>query len=43
MEEIRFDDLSDECQMSFIKDIARKKCIVEDVVYRRIEEMKLLS
>lgn len=43
LEEIRFDDLSDECQMNFIKDVAREKCIVQDVVYRRIEEMKLLS
>lgn len=43
MDESRFYELNKESKVRFIKEIAQKKCIMEDVVYRRINEIKCLS
>lgn len=43
MNESRFYELNKEAKVRFVKEIARKKCIMEDVVYRRINEIKCLS
>lgn len=43
MQEKDFDNLSHNSQAKFIRDIAKNKCIMEDVVYRRISEIKMLN
>lgn len=43
MDECRFDDLNKELKIRFVKEVAQKKCIMEDVVYRRISEIKSLN
>lgn len=43
MDESRFYELNKESKVRFVKEIAQKKCIMEDVVYRRINEIKCLS
>ena len=43
MDEVKFYDLNKESKVRFVKEIAQKKCIMEDVVYRRINEIRCLS
>lgn len=43
MDEVRFYDLNKESKVRFVKEIAQQKCIMEDVVYRRINEIKCLN
>lgn len=43
MREIDFDNLSHNLQAKFIRDIAKSKCVMEDVVCRRISEIRILN
>lgn len=42
MDEANYNKLNEDSQADFVKKIADEKCIVDDVVYRRIDEINLL-
>ena len=42
MDEARYNTLNEDSQADFVREIAEEKCVVDDVVYRRISEINML-